>query len=69
MAGLSDDTEMEQGRPPLGPAPDSLDRPQPDDAPGAGGAGGWPKLSAPSSGGWNRIDDVGDDGTPVWRQT
>jgi hypothetical protein len=44
------------------------DRPQPTDAPGSGGGGGWAKIGAPSSDGWNRIDDVGDDGTPAWRQ-
>ena len=44
-------------------------RPRPTDPPGAGGADVWVKLDASTEGGWNRIDDVGDDGTPVWRQT
>lgn len=44
-----------------------IDRPQPTDPDGSV-ASGWRKIAPPSDGGWSDIDDVGDDGTPVWRQ-
>jgi hypothetical protein len=70
---LSDDTLMEQGRPPLGPGPGEVDRPQPQDAPGSRDAAGWVKADAyvdgHGAGGWSRIDDAGDDGMALWGQT
>ena len=65
MAGVSQDTT---GVPfPVLPPGDSV-RPQPTDAPGSDAAG-WRKVGAVTDGGWSVIDDVGDDGAPVWRQT
>ena len=47
-------------------APDVL-RPVPTDPPGSM-AGPWSKGCTDSPGGWDIIDDVGDDGAPVWKQ-
>lgn len=71
-AGLSGDTEMTGGRPPLVPHTDDVPRDQPGDAPGSRDSAGWVKCDAytdgEGAGGWSRIDDVGDDGMPLWRQ-
>jgi|HubBroStandDraft_3_1064219.scaffolds.fasta_scaffold113242_3 hypothetical protein len=73
MAGqLSGDTITDGQGATMADAPVPMgdgDRPQPTDPPGAGGAAGWSKLAAPAASGWNRIDDVGDDGMAKWRQT
>lgn len=50
-----------------GDGPDVI-RPQPTDPPGSRDGSGWVKTDADGPGGWRAIDDVGDDGTPVWRQ-
>ena len=50
----------------IGSAPD-IARPQPTDPDGSVSAG-WRKIAAPGDGGWDAIDDVGDDGSAVWRQ-
>ena len=75
-AGLSDDTTLTAGaiRPDLRPASEmSIERPMPTDPPGARDAAGWVKADADTdgtgAGGWGRVDDVGDDGEPAWRQT
>jgi hypothetical protein len=72
MAGpqLSGDTETSgQGAVMMdAPGPDDVDRPMPCDPPGARDAAGWMKTDAGNADGWSRIDDVGDDGAPAWRQ-
>lgn len=61
---LSQDTDTATDHVMPGAAP-GVERPQPGDAPGAGGA--FAKVDAPGDGGWARIDDV--DAGPGWQQT
>ena len=51
----------------VGSGPDVV-RPQPTDPPGSRDAAGWTKTDASGPGGWDAIDDVGDDGDPRWVQ-
>lgn len=50
----------------VGAGPD-VTRPQPTD-PDGNVTSGWVKIAPPGDGGWADIDDVGDDGTPQWKQ-
>ena len=68
---LSQDTDTTghgETMPPLPVPAGDGPRPQPTDAPGSPG-GGWAKVDAEAVSGWSAIDDAGDDGAPVWRQT
>lgn len=72
MSEMTGDTLMPPGarRPDLRPASDaSIDRPMPCDPPGTLDAGGWKKMDAGNSSGWDRIDDVDGGMDAGWCQT